>query len=199
MYYDFHEWIVMVSMINKQLKRVFIETLLRGSENRCDFNGDLVIPKTSCLIEIFWKSLIRNHDFFMWPTCKSKCRRRRRNCYVCTEYQQWTDKGTARYTQQTTRHSTDNLFPSSVIILLVAMVPNILLSKQIFQFCWDLMKEDARSKIIKFPMLFFINFQNRCWKPFISEQFSIPFLKIFGQGKSLLKWNFIGTRTRFNL
>jgi hypothetical protein len=45
MYYDFHEWIAMIYMINKQLKDwVFIETLLRGSENRCDFNGDLVIP-----------------------------------------------------------------------------------------------------------------------------------------------------------
>jgi hypothetical protein len=29
------------------LKIVFIETLLRGSENRCDFNGDLVIPRMS--------------------------------------------------------------------------------------------------------------------------------------------------------
>jgi hypothetical protein len=44
MYYDFHELIVMISMINIQLKESFIETLLRGSENRCDFNGDLVIP-----------------------------------------------------------------------------------------------------------------------------------------------------------
>jgi hypothetical protein len=44
MYYDFHEWIVRISMINKLLEESFIETLLRGSENRCDFNGDLVIP-----------------------------------------------------------------------------------------------------------------------------------------------------------
>jgi hypothetical protein len=32
----------MISMTN--LKRVFIETPLRGSENRCGFNGDFVIP-----------------------------------------------------------------------------------------------------------------------------------------------------------
>jgi hypothetical protein len=34
----------MISMINKQHKESFIETLLRESENRCDFNVDLVIP-----------------------------------------------------------------------------------------------------------------------------------------------------------
>jgi hypothetical protein len=34
----------MISMINKLLKESFNETLLRGSENRCDFNADLVIP-----------------------------------------------------------------------------------------------------------------------------------------------------------
>jgi hypothetical protein len=34
----------MISIINKLPKESFIETLLRGSENRCDFNGDLVIP-----------------------------------------------------------------------------------------------------------------------------------------------------------
>jgi hypothetical protein len=47
MYYDFLESI-MISMINKRLLKesFFIETLSRGSVNRGDFNGDLVIPKT---------------------------------------------------------------------------------------------------------------------------------------------------------
>jgi hypothetical protein len=45
LYYDFHEWIVMIYMINKQLKESFHRNIVTRVRNRCNFNGDLVIPK----------------------------------------------------------------------------------------------------------------------------------------------------------
>jgi hypothetical protein len=46
MYYDFHEWIVRIVMSNKLLEESFHKTLVRGSEDRRDFNRDIVIKKS---------------------------------------------------------------------------------------------------------------------------------------------------------
>jgi hypothetical protein len=58
------------------LKRIFIETLLRGSESRCDFNGDLVIPIIHSVSKYsFWLKLAPMtlccvvHYFFLNEKC----------------------------------------------------------------------------------------------------------------------------------